>query len=153
MDIPADMTRKPTNTHIYALEIVTSCTTSRKALRLIERLPAIFSHSVRVLNMFENLPETDSSRPLRLVARCYCDGLRLSRSTIHKIVKMSFKAYVQLPGIFDCSVMRLNLLKDRRSPPHNRYCSCDLSRSLRLVVRSSKGRSAQKAGVERSAGV
>ena len=61
-----------------------------------------------------------------------------SRSTIHKMVRMSFKAYAQLPGIFDCSVRRLNMLEDRRSPPPNRVCSCDCSRYLRLVVRSSK---------------
>ena len=71
-------------------------------------------------------------------AKSFCDRLRLSRSTIHKMVRMSFIAYVQLPGIFDCSVRRLNMLEDRRSPPHNRFCSNDCSRSLRLVVRSFK---------------
>ena len=78
------------------------------------------------------------SRLLRLVVRCFCDRLRLSRSTIHKMVRMSFKEYVQRPGIFDCSARRLNMLEYRRSPPFNRVCSCDCSRSLRLVVRSSK---------------
>ena len=123
----------------WSLKIVTSCTTSSKALRLIMRLSAIFNHSVRFLNMFENLRATDClwdcSRPLRLVVRIFSDRLRLSRSTIHKMVTMLFKAYVQLPGIFDCS---LNILEDRPSPPHNRFCSCDCSQSLRLVVRSSK---------------
>ena len=38
----------------------------------------------------------------------------LSRSTL------SFKEYVQLPGIFDSSVRRLNMVEDLRSPPHNR---------------------------------
>ena len=37
---------------------------SRKALRLIVRLPAIFNHSVRFLNMFENLPATDFDRDI-----------------------------------------------------------------------------------------
>ena len=46
----------------WSLEIVTSCTTSRKALRLNVRLHAIFSHSVRFLNMFANLPATDFVR-------------------------------------------------------------------------------------------
>ena len=71
----------------------------------------------------------DCSRPLRPVVRCFCDRLRLSRSTVHKMVTLSFKAYVQLPGIF---VRRLNMVEDPRSPPHNRFCDC--SRSLRLVV-------------------
>ena len=124
----------------WSLEIVTSCTTIRKTLRLIVRLPAIFNHSVRFLYMFENLPATDFDREIvrdPLVVRCFCDRLRLFRSTIHKMVRMSFKAYVQLPGIFDCCVRRLNMLEDRCSPPHNRFCSCDCSRSLRLVVQSS----------------
>ena len=42
-----------------SLEIVTSRNTIRKALRLIVRLPAIFNHSVRFFNIFENLPATD----------------------------------------------------------------------------------------------
>ena len=46
----------------WSLEIVTSCTTSRKTLRLIVRLAAIFNHSVRFLNMFENLPAIDFDR-------------------------------------------------------------------------------------------
>ena len=58
-----------TNQHIFmtqgwSLEIVTSCTTSRKALWLIVRLPAIFNHSVRFVNMFENLPATDFDREI-----------------------------------------------------------------------------------------
>ena len=60
-----------TNQHTYlfmpqnwSLEIVTSCTTTRKALRLIMRLPAIFNHSVRFLNMFKNLPATDFDREI-----------------------------------------------------------------------------------------
>ena len=130
-----------TNQHIlmpqdWSLEIVTSCTTSRKALWLIVRLPAILNHSVRF---------SKTSPRLNLIVRLFATAktsrtmfLRLYRSTIHKTVRMSFKAYVQLPGIFDCSVRRLNMLEDRRSPPHDRFCSCDCSRSLRLVVRSSK---------------
>ena len=48
------------------------------------------------LNMFEDLPATDFDhaivrRPLRLVVRFFCDRLRLSRSTIHKMVAMLFK--------------------------------------------------------------
>ena len=65
---------------------------------------------------------------------CFCDRLRLSRSTVHKMVTLSFKAYVQLPCIFDCSVRRLNMVEKPRSPPHIRFCDC--SRSLRLVVQS-----------------
>ena len=42
----------------------------------------------------------DCWRPLRLVVRCFCDRLRLSRSTIYKMVRMSLKTYVELPGIF-----------------------------------------------------
>ena len=64
VNIPADMTRKPNNTQDWCLEIVTSCTTSRKALRLIVRIPAIFNPSVRFLNMFENLPVTDFDREI-----------------------------------------------------------------------------------------
>ena len=125
-----------TNQHKYIfmpqnwyLEIVTSCTTSRKALRLIVWLPAIFNHSVRFLNMFKNLSATDFDREIVCdrVVRCFRDSLRLSRSTIHELVTMSFNAYVQLPGIFDCSVRRLSMLEDRRSPPHNHFCSCDCS--------------------------
>ena len=41
-------------------------------------------------------------------------------------------------AIIECSVRLLTMLKDRRSPPHNRFCSCDCSRALRLVVRASK---------------
>ena len=41
-------------------------------------------------------------------------------------------------AIIDRSVRLLTMLEDRRSTPHNRFCSCDCSRSLRLVVRSSK---------------
>ena len=100
------------------MEIVTSCTTNR----LIVRLPSIFSHSARFLNMLENLPATDFDREIVRVVRFFWDRLRLSRSTIHKMVTMSFKAYVQLPGIFDCSVRRLNMPEDRRSPLHNRFC-------------------------------
>ena len=39
-------------------------------------------------------------------------------------------------AIIDCSVKLLTMVEDSRSPPHNRFCSCDCSRSLRLVVRS-----------------
>ena len=41
-------------------------------------------------------------------------------------------------AIIDCRVRLLIMLEDRRSPPHNRFCSCDCSQSLRLVVRLSK---------------
>ena len=40
----------------WSLKIVTTCTTSRKALRLIVRLPAIFNHSVRFfLTYFDHI--------------------------------------------------------------------------------------------------
>ena len=56
-------------THIFMpqdwfLEIVTSCTTSRKALRLIVGPPAVFNQSVRFLSLFENLPATDFAREI-----------------------------------------------------------------------------------------
>ena len=34
-------------------------------------------------------------------------------------------------AIIDCSVRLLTMLEDRRSPPHNRFCSCDCSWSLK----------------------
>ena len=48
----------------WSLEIVISCTTSRKALRLIVRLPEIFDHSGQFLNRFENLSATDFDREI-----------------------------------------------------------------------------------------
>ena len=30
-------------------------------------------------------------------------------------------------AIIDCSIRLLTMLEDRRSPPHNRFCSCDCS--------------------------
>ena len=45
----------------------------------------------------------------------------LSRSTVHEMVTLSLKAYVQLPGIFDCSAKRLNIVEDPRSPPHTDF--------------------------------
>ena len=47
----------------------------------------------------------------------------LSRSTVYKMVTLSFKEYVQLPGILDSSVRRLNMVEDPRRP-HNRFCDC-----------------------------
>ena len=41
-------------------------------------------------------------------------------------------------AIIDCSVRLLTIFEDRRSPHHNRYYSCDYSRSLRIVVGPSK---------------
>ena len=104
-----------------------------KASRLIFSLKSFYKFK----NTIWTLPRDwfwswDCSRPLRLVVRCFCDRLRLSRSTVHKIVTLTIKAYVQLPGNFDCSVRRLNMVEDPRSPPHNRFC--DFSRSLRLVM-------------------
>ena len=78
----------------WSLEIVTSFTTRRKALRTIVR------HVRKPPRDWFWL--WDCLRPLRLAIRCFCGRLRLSRSTINKMVTMSFKAYVQLPGIFDC---------------------------------------------------
>ena len=127
-----------TNQRIYlcpklfmSLGIVTSCTIT------IDRATSCDFQSQRTYSK--------TSLRLILIVRLFVTAktsrtmfLQLSRSTIHKMVRMSFKAYVQFPGIFDCSVRRLNMLEDRRSPPHNRFCWCDCSRSLRLVVRSSK---------------
>ena len=50
--------------HDWSLEIVTSFINSRKALRLIVRLPAIFNHNVRFLNRFEHLTATDFDREI-----------------------------------------------------------------------------------------
>ena len=49
-----------------------------------------------------------------------------------QFIKWSHCHLRRIPGIFDCSVRRLNMVEDPRSPPHNRFCDC--SRSLRLVV-------------------
>ena len=68
----------------------------------------------------------------KLVLQYFCDRLRLSRLTVHKMVTLSFKAYAQLPGNFNCSIRRSNMVEDPCSPPHNRFC--DFSQSLRLVV-------------------
>ena len=35
-------------------------------------------------------------------------------------------------AIIDCSVMLLTMLEDRRSPPHNRFCS--ISKTSRAIV-------------------
>ena len=130
-------------THIFmaqdwSLEIVTSCLTSRNALRLIVRLPARFNNSVWFFNMFKNLPATDFDREIVRDRTMFLRSHAIASLDNNKMIRMSFKAYAQLPGIFDWSARRLNMLKNRRSPPHNRICSCDCSRSLRLAVRLSK---------------
>ena len=48
----------------WSLEITTSYTTSRKALRLIVRLPVILNRSIRFLNIHEYLPVTDFDRAI-----------------------------------------------------------------------------------------
>ena len=57
--------------------------------------------------------------------------------TPEKMVRVSFKAYGQLPGILRLQRQAF-MLEDPYSPSNNRFCSCECSRYLRLVGRSSR---------------
>ena len=126
------------NRHIHTPRLVLgkhNCLWLVVKYKTYERLPAIFDSSLRIGTCSKPSPW-----PILIVRLLTTNKINLLRwpamfrldysKKHHKAVEDMCTTAAILTGI-------LTMLEDRRSPPHNRFCSCDCSQSLRLDVRSS----------------